>query len=366
MFVEKKINIPSIKNPTPNKLALSASVIISVIVSITVYFFLGEDVVIKSRLIHTGFVFGISLLSTYIIIRYILNFFIYRKIKLIYKSISNSKNTKDKAWETVSSKEDVIASVSKEVMEWEQDRTEEIAELKRMENFRKEFLGNVSHELKTPLFNIQGYIHTLLEGALNDPEVNENYLQRASKSVERLCLIVEDLEAISKLESGELVLDQRTFDILELVNDVFETTELRASEMKIRLALKNDNDKPVYVYGDKEKIRQVLTNLIVNSIKYGKKGGATLVGFYDMDENILIEITDDGIGIDYIHLPRIFERFYRVDKSRSRDQGGTGLGLSLVKHILARHRGRLLIESVPKNGATFTACFPQPRPPTAV
>jgi two-component system phosphate regulon sensor histidine kinase PhoR len=207
--------------------------------------------------------------------------------------------------------------------------------------------------LKTPLFNIQGYIHTLLDGALEDPEVNRNYLERASRSVERLCLIVDDLEAISKLESGELILDQRTFDIHELVKEVFESSEIRAVELHIKMEFKEGSDRQFFVYADKERIRQVVSNLVINSIKYGRKNGTTSVGFYDMDENILIEITDNGIGIDPSHLPRIFERFYRIDKSRSREQGGTGLGLSIVKHIIEAHKQTINVRSNYGIGTTF-------------
>lgn len=349
---ENKFSIFSKKNPTPNKLAILAAVFISLLIALVLFFSsLGRP--FGENITRTLVITFVCFFSAFLIFKYILTFFIYRKIKLIYKSISSSKNTKEKVWERVSKDEDVIASVGKEVLEWQKDRSEEIAELKRMESFRKEFIGNVSHELKTPLFSIQGYIHTLLEGAINDPEVNMNYLLRASKSVERLCLIVEDLEAISKLESGELTLDQRTFDIYELVKDVFDTMELKGKEMGITFDFKEESEKAVYVYGDKEKIRQVITNLIVNSVKYGKKGGKTLVGFYDMDQNILIEITDDGIGIDPLHLPRIFERFYRVDKSRSREQGGTGLGLSIVKHIIEAHEQKINVRSSLGMGTTF-------------
>jgi two-component system phosphate regulon sensor histidine kinase PhoR len=300
------------------------------------------------------FLFLVCHLSCYLIFIYILKIFIYRKIKLIYKSISSAKDSKEKALEKVNPVEDILLNVSNEVLEWQKNRTEEIAELKKMENFRKEFLGNVSHELKTPLFNIQGYIHTLLDGALYDQEVNVNYLQRAAKSADRLCLIVEDLESISKLESGELMLDQRIFDIHELFIEVFESAELRANEMSIKLSFKEGSETSFYVSADKERIRQVVNNLIFNSIKYGKKGGSTLVGFYDMDENILVEITDSGIGIDQVHLSRIFERFYRVDKSRSRDQGGTGLGLAIVKHIIEAHKQNINVRSTLGVGTTFT------------
>ncbi len=344
--------LPSPKNPTPNRLAVIAASIAAVIVVVASYF-LFDKYFSDSFWLRSVLLFLITLLTCFLIFSYVLRIFIYRKIKLIYKSISSAKNSKQKAKDRIDANEDILANVSKEVMEWQQTRTDEIAELKKMENFRKEFLGNVSHELKTPLFNIQGYIHTLLEGALSDPAVNINYLQRAAKSAERLCLIVDDLEAISKLESGELIIDQRTFDLIELVKDVFESTEMRAREMDIRLGFKEGADRPYYVYADKERIRQVLTNLIVNSVKYGRKGGSTLVGLYDMDENVLVEITDNGIGIDQKHLNRIFERFYRVDKSRSREQGGTGLGLSIVKHIIEAHKQTINVRSTYGIGTTF-------------
>jgi two-component system, OmpR family, phosphate regulon sensor histidine kinase PhoR len=342
---------PSLKNPTPRLLAFAAAFLASLTVLISCWL---AGLFQKEDWIAIALVMLITFLSTFFIFNYLLKIFIYRKIKLIYKTISTSKNSKQKTLDRLDLGDDILGNVGREVIEWEQNRTEEIAELKRMENFRKEFVGNVSHELKTPLFNIQGYIHTLLEGALEDEEVNISYLQRAAKSVERLCLIVDDLEAISKYESGELMLDQRTFDIHELFVEVFESVEIRAKEMNISTSFKEGSDKDFYVVGDKERIRQVITNLITNSIKYGKRNGATMVGFYDMDENILVEITDNGIGIDSKHLQRIFERFYRVDKSRSREQGGTGLGLSIVKHIIEAHNQTINVRSTPGIGTTFT------------
>lgn len=299
-------------------------------------------------------VFAITFISIFSIFYYLLEIFIYRKIKLIYKTISSNKDSKARAKKKADLNEDVFNDVSREVTEWDRNRTDEIAELKKLETFRKEFLGNVSHELKTPIFNIQGYIHTLLDGAMHDEEVNVQYLQRAAKSAERLGLIVEDLEAISKMESGELILDQRTFDIAEVVKDVYDSSELKIKEKNISLLFKKGSDKPVYVYGDKERIRQVIVNLVVNSIKYGREGGTTTTGFYDMDENVLVEITDSGIGIEPTHLSRVFERFYRVDKSRSRDAGGTGLGLAIVKHIIEAHKQTINLRSTYGVGTTFT------------
>jgi two-component system phosphate regulon sensor histidine kinase PhoR len=340
-----------LKNPTPRSLALIAAFVASAIVLIaelaTNTFFPGNWVAVIAA-------FVITFTAIYFIVVYLLEVFIYRKIKLIYKNISNYKDSKERTLSKVSLDEDILGNVNKEVLDWQQSRTDEIAELKKLETFRKEFLGNVSHELKTPIFNIQGYIHTLLDGAMEDKEVNRHYLQRAVQSAERLALIVEDLEAISKLESGELILDLRTFDILELVKDTYESSEMKAQEKSIKLGFKEGVERPFYVYADKERIRQVLVNLVVNSIKYGKQNGTTQTGFYDMDENILIEITDNGIGIDTKHLPRVFERFYRVDKSRSREAGGTGLGLAIVKHILEAHKQNINVRSSFGVGTTFS------------
>ena len=267
--------------------------------------------------------------------------------------MSTYKDSKERALKKVALNEDILGNVNREVMDWQQNRSDEIEELKKLETFRKEFLGNVSHELKTPIFNIQGYIHTLLDGAMDDKEVNTQYLQRAVKSAERLALIVEDLEAISKLESGELILDQRTFDIYDLVKDMYESSEMKAKEKNISLGFKDGVEKSFYVYADKDRIRQVIVNLVINSIKYGKENGTTLTGFYDMDENVLIEITDNGIGIDTKDLPRVFERFFRVDKSRSREAGGTGLGLAIVKHIIEAHKQNINVRSTLGVGTTF-------------
>lgn len=341
------------KNPTPLRIAFISSSVITAVV------LLAELIFARMGWIDAGFMilFIVAILafaSSYIIFTYLLEVFIYRKIKLIYKTISQFKDSKKKTLDQIALKKDIIGNVSKEVEEWDKNRSEEIAELKKLELFRQEFLGNVSHELKTPIFNIQGYIHTLLDGGLEDDQVNVHYLQRAAKSAERLCLIVDDLEEISKLETGELILENRIFDLHDLVNEVFESQELQARERNITLGFKERSLRPAFVLADKERIRQVFVNLIVNSIKYGKPGGSTLVGFYDMDESILTEITDTGIGIDPEHLPRLFERFYRVDKSRSRDQGGTGLGLSIVKHILEAHKQTINVRSSAGIGTTFS------------
>jgi two-component system phosphate regulon sensor histidine kinase PhoR len=248
---------------------------------------------------------------------------------------------------------DIISKVNEEVTEWAQDRRQEIEELKKLEAYRREFIGNVSHELKTPLFNIQGYILTLLDGGLDDPTINKEYLERSSKNIERMISIVEDLEVISRFETGEMKLDMINFDIVELSTDVIELLEVKAKKKNIRLNLAREYEKPLFVNADKERIRQVLINLVDNSIKYGTDGGKTKVGFFDMDENILIEVTDNGLGVDSKDIPRLFERFFRVDKSRSREQGGSGLGLAIVKHIIEAHHQTINVRSTIGVGTTF-------------
>jgi two-component system phosphate regulon sensor histidine kinase PhoR len=215
-------------------------------------------------------------------------------------------------------------------------------------------VGNVSHELKTPIFNIQGYVLTLLEGGIDDPKINMLYLQRTEKSIDRMISIVEDLESITKLESGELKLNPVNFDIIKLSEEVFDLAQMLANERNISLQFATKSDKPVIVHADKKRIMEVMNNLVGNGIKYGKKKGYVKIGFYDLHETILIEVSDNGIGMDKNDLPRVFERFYRVDKSRSREQGGTGLGLSIVKHIIEAHDQTINVKSIVDKGTTFT------------
>ncbi|REJ82440.1 MAG: sensor histidine kinase [Bacteroidetes bacterium] len=342
-----------LKNPTPRFLSFYAAVSVSLVGLILLLLFYFTD--LKAESFSSLILIVVVLFtSSYLIFRFFLEFFIYRKIKLIYKTINTLQETKQHTSSLLEGKEDIIGNVNKEVMKWNEARSEEISILRKNEIFRKEFLGNVSHELKTPIFNIQGYIHTLLDGGIDDPEVNIHYLQRAAKSAERLCMIVEDLEQISNLESGDFKIEMRTFDIYDLAEDVLDSQDLYAGEKNIQLGFKDGLNKPVYVIGDKDRIREVLVNLVVNSIKYGKKGGSTKIGFYDMDEKILVEVTDTGIGISSEHLPRLFERFYRVDKGRSRDQGGSGLGLAIVKHIIEAHKQVIKVRSTLTEGSTFS------------
>ena len=299
--------------------------------------------------------FGVVLLFLviFILTNYLITNFIFNKIKPIYKIIFKTDILKRELKSTVGSA-DIIADVEKEVNGWAKNKTNEIDELKQLEKYRREFLGNVSHELKTPIFNIQGYILTLLDGGLEDSSINKLYLERAEKSINRLINIVEDLESISRLESGELKLDFEDFNIVNLVHDVYEMQEMIAEKQKIKLALGDNYEKPIRVNADKKRIIEVMNNLIVNSIKYGKTKGKTVVSFYDLADQVMIEVSDNGIGIVEKDLNRIFERFYRTDKSRSRDQGGTGLGLSIVKHIIEAHGQSITVRSVLGEGTTFT------------
>ena len=240
-------------------------------------------------------------------------------------------------------------------------RKSEINILKDQENYRREFLGNISHELKTPLFTIQGYILTLIEGAMKDKKVREKYLKRAAKGVERLISIVKDLDLITQFESGIKTVDKTDFNIYELVENVFELMEFESEKNNIKLQYENDNSTPIYVCADQERILQVLTNLVVNSIKYGSNNGYTKVVIEDLNkEKVIIKVIDDGEGIEKKHLPRLFERFYRIDKNRSRKKGGSGLGLSIVKHIIEAHNEQIFVKSEIGEGTEFSFTLSKP------
>jgi len=293
--------------------------------------------------------FGVA----FFLILYVINKYIFEKIRPVYKTIKDLPLSGKKMQEKTLDSTNLLSNVRFEVEEWAKTQLKEIERLKELERYRKDFVGNVSHELKTPIFNIQGYILTLLEGGIEDPKINMLYLKRTEKSIDRMVSIVEDLESITKLESGELKINLVKFDIVKAVADAIEMEQWQADERKINIGFKNRTNKPIYVKADKKRILEVLTNLIVNGIKYGKKDGYVEVSFHDLDENIMVEVTDNGIGIAKKDLPRIFERFFRVDKSRSREQGGTGLGLSIVKHIIEAHNQSINVRSVVDQGTTF-------------
>ena len=323
---------------TPIRIAVFLSIVIFALA--VVMFYVVED---SLNIFYSLVVFFMFVV---LLIYYVVKQFFHEKIKVIYKSIYKFKGT--------SSILDLdIESVEREAEEWADAKEEELNAYKRDMNYRREFLGNVSHELKTPIFNIQGYVQTLLDGGLEDDKINMKYLQRTNKSVDRMINIVEDLEVISRLETEQSQLDLQPFNILKLAEEVIEAFEMKAEQMKISLELHNET-RSALVLGDRDKIHQVLINLVSNSIKYGKKGGVTRVNFFDMGDNMLIEIADDGIGIEEDSLDRLFERFYRVDKNRSREIGGTGLGLAIVKHILEGHNQTINVRSTVGVGSTFS------------
>jgi two-component system phosphate regulon sensor histidine kinase PhoR len=336
------------KNLSPQKLAGFTALILSVIIT------LGTLLINAHwKIVLTAFI--LTFLVSYYLYLYTLQNFIYRKIKLIYKFIYQTKASKREEFFNKNILPlKTIEEVSEDVEKWASQKKEELDMLRRNEEFRKEFLLNLSHELKTPIFAVQGYIHTLLDGALEDPNVNKLFLKNATKNIDRLCRLIDDLDEISKLESGEMTINGENFVIQDLIKDVFDTLSLKANTKGIKFSVKKGCEAPIHVLADKEKVRQVLINLVDNSIKYGRTDGHTVASIYVMDDKrVLIEISDDGIGIAEEHLPRVFERFYRTDRARSRDIGGTGLGLAIVKHIIEAHGQTINIRSKPEIGSTF-------------
>ena len=311
--------------------------------------------------IGSVFSFGIIfILVTYIfsflVIQYRVERFIYRRVKKIYDDVSllESSTFLDQPITTD------METLTREVKKFATDKKLEIEMLKVREEYRREFLGNVSHELKTPLFTVQGYISTLLDGAMEDKNIRKKYLRRAEKGVERLIYIVEDLDMITKLEVGDLNLEFSQFDIVDLIQNVFDLLEMKADKKKITLAFENYHIQPIFVKGDKDKLQQVIENLIVNSIKYGKEGGLTEVSVINLTKKkVLVRISDNGEGIEKQNLPRLFERFYRVDKSGSRSEGGSGLGLAIVKHIIEAHKEKIYVESEFGIGSEFSFTLPK-------
>ncbi len=338
---------------TPRKLAFISALVIGFITALMLFLLNVTGLAFTPAYWILPFAVVLHFISFFLFL-YILKYFIYDRIRLIYKTIHELKTPKGQKKEYLNDTDDMIRRANQEVMEWAKERESEIRELKKMEAYRREFLGNVSHELKTPIFNIQGYVLTLLDGGLEDPAVNRNYLLRTEKSINRMISIIEDLETISRLEAGEVKLNFSHFDLVSQVREVMESMEIDASKKRISLILGRSYDSPVYVYADKQNIQQVLTNLMVNAIKYGTSGGHVKVSFFDMDEHVLTEVTDTGIGIPKEELPRLFERFYRGEKSRTRNQGGgSGLGLAIVKHIIDAHQQTINVRSTLGVGSTF-------------
>jgi len=293
----------------------------------------------------------ICFIMCFLIVQYRVERFIYRRVKKIYDDLTLLESTSMRQQPITTD----MGTLTREIDRYARDKKLEIEMLTVREEYRKEFMGNVSHELKTPLFTVQGYILTLLDGAIDDKKIRKKYLVRASKGVERLIYIIKDLDMITKLEVGDLSLNKKEFDIVDVVKSVFDLFEMKAGKKSITLTFDMDYNEPIMVYGDKERIQQVLTNLVVNSIKYGREKGTTEVSIENLIKNkAIIRVTDNGEGITSEHIPRLFERFYRVDKSGSRKEGGSGLGLSIVKHIIEAHEEKIYVESEADVGSEFS------------
>ncbi len=339
------------KTSNAKKIALYAALISSIIAGAAMFLLFISDM--------KGFipVIVVSLLlvfaAVYLLVYSVLNNFIVKNINPIYKTINNLQASEKKLKKKLN-KMEPIEDLNREVVDWASGKTREIDQLKEMESYRREFLGNVAHEMKTPIFNVQGYLQTLMNGEIDDPSINKLYLERAEKSINRLINILDDLDVIYRLDSGEVKIKFDNFDVVQLTKEIFDLQKMNARKHGVALLLKKNQDEPIMVHADRKRIQEVLINLVVNSIKYGNKDGCTSVDFIDLEDKILVEVSDNGLGIPNEDLSRIFERFYRVDKTRSRNEGGTGLGLAIVKHIIEAHNQNINVRSKEGQGTIFT------------
>lgn len=332
-------------NQTPRSVAINGALVISgavALIQIFVFWIVG-----CSLWWIIPIVFLVIFPVSYYVIITRINKHISHKLRVLYKTIQSLKGSPEKGNINLEEAEEEIA-------QWAESRVLELRKVKATDTYRKEFIGNLAHELKTPIFSIQGYVETLLDGEVNDPSLVRNFLQKASNNVDRLSSLVKDLDLITRIESDQLPLSIKKFDIVQLVRTVMELLEEKASQRNIQLLLGKNTPEAVYVDADFLKIEQVLVNLITNAIHYGRENGRVTADFFDLDDDVLIEITDDGLGIGQEHLPRIFERFYRVDKSRSRHEGGSGLGLAICKHIVESHGQTINVRSTVGIGSTFS------------
>lgn len=321
------------------------SLFLTILLVITHFF------IIEIPIIYSVLVIVSSFLFAFFVLQYRVEKFIYKRVKKIYDDVSLLENSSFRNQSITTD----MATLTKEVQKFAKDKKLEIETLKIREEYRREFLGNVSHELKTPLFTVQGYLLTLLDGAMEDKNIRKKYLQRAEKGVERLIYIVKDLDMITKLETGDIHLELSDFNVVEVIQNVFDLLEMRAAKKNITLTFDRKYSSKILVFADQEKVQQVVTNLVMNSIKYGKENGTTEVSIEDLVNNkIIIRVTDNGEGIEKKHIPRLFERFYRVDKSGARSEGGSGLGLAIVKHIVEGHDEKIYIESEYGVGSEFS------------
>ena len=327
--------------------SLFYSIIISIITCLLALVAFGEFSIESILNFNFFLLFILCSIMVYAIGALFVKFFLYNSVKLISDEIFKS----DDQSTVTTNMEDLLSQIK----DYDDERKFEISEMKKQESFRRDFIGNLAHELKTPLFTSESYILTLLDGAINDEEVNKKYLKIAGKAINRLNLIVKDLDLITKIESGESGIEKTDFDIINLAQNIFEMLEISASKKNIKLILDHDGNLPINVNADNEKIQQVLTNLIENSIKYGKENGTTEIVIQDLTESkVIVRVTDNGLGIEEKHFNRLFERFYRVDQSGSRNAGGSGLGLAIVKHIMDAHDEKIYIESDFGVGSEFS------------
>ena len=327
--------------------ALLVTVVVVLLQFLFFFFFLELPISQFSSMLFMEFI--VLLILAYILLSYSFERFLITRVRELYKSLIPTTSYIP----SVGQSED-IDLLTTSLKKLNSDQNLEIELLKKEQSYRREFIGNLAHELKTPLFTVQGYVLTLLDG-IKDKKIVKKYLKQTSKGVDRLIYIIKDLDLITKFESGMATLDQKPFDIIAAIENVFELLEIQASENKSVLKFDREYPEPLMVYADEERIHQVLTNLIVNSLKYGVERGVTEVSLEVLKEDkILIRIADNGEGIDEEHLPRLFERFYRVDKTRNRNQGGSGLGLAIVKHIIEAHGEKIFVESEAKVGSEFS------------
>lgn len=336
------------KNLSPQQLSAFTALVLSVPIALGIWVLRPDWLIALAS-------FVVTFMGSYLLIRFVLESFIYRKIKLIYKFIYQTKATKrEETYYKYILPQKSIDEVRQDVEQWAEQRSAEIELLKTNEAYRKEFLQNLAHEFKTPIFAIQGYVDTLLNGALDNPEVSTRFLENAAKNVDRMVNLVEDLDAITRLESGQQPLHRENFVIQDLIREIYEALSIKTAARNIRCSIKKGCESPIMVFGDKEKIRQVIINLLENATKYGKQEGSIVASIYKTDgRHVLIEFSDDGIGISEEHLPRIFERFYRTDRGRSRNIGGTGLGLAICKHIIEAHGQAIHVRSKLDVGTTI-------------
>ncbi|MBW0161457.1 MAG: sensor histidine kinase [Sediminibacterium sp. Gen4] len=336
------------KNLSPQQLSAFTALILSIPISLGIWIIEPDWKIAVGSLVLT-------FLGSYLLIRTVLESFIYRKIKLIYKFIYQTKASKrEETYYKYILPQKGIDEVREDVEKWAEQRSAEIELLKNNEAYRKEFLQNLAHEFKTPIFAIQGYVDTLLSGAMESTDVRKRFLENTARNVDRMVNLVKDLDEISRLESGEQPLYKENFVIQELIKEVYETLSIKTTAKNIKCSIKKGCEYPITVFADQEKIRQVMNNLLENAVKYGKQDGTIVASIYRTDdEHVLIEFSDDGIGIAEEHLPRIFERFYRTDRGRSRDKGGTGLGLAICKHIIEAHGQTMHVRSKLDVGTTI-------------